>query len=219
MTTLKFNLQTIEFHFKDTHLSINKVDNLDELVDKVSDDEFNKDERMPYWAELWPSAIGLSRFIIKNPELFRQKNILELGCGLGLTSMVLMLQNPASLLCTDYENDALVLARKNFSKNQVCQPHFKWLDWRKPQLNKKYEIIIASDVLYEERFFQPLLDLMYNYLEKNGRIIIAEPNRKIAVSFFEKLKSYGYQYTIHFEEVNQAGKVIIISVYLIAKKY
>ena len=60
---------------------------------------------------------------------------------------------------------------------------------------------------------------MYNYLEKNGRIIIAEPNRKIAVSFFEKLKSYGYQYTIHFEEVNQAGKVIIISVYLIAKKY
>jgi len=217
LTILKLNLQTIDFHFEDTHLIVSKVDNLDELVDQVSDDEFNKDERMPYWAELWPSAIGLSRFIIKNPEFFQKKNILELGCGLGLTSLAMMQQNPAALLCTDYENDALALARDNFQQNNVKAPHFKWLDWRNPQLDAKYEIIAASDVLYEERFFQPLLDLFNNYLTKNGHIIIAEPNRKIAVPFFTKLKSYGYRYAIHYEEVDQGGKMIIISIYLIQK--
>ena len=211
------NLETAQFDFKDTHLKINKVENLDDLVNQVSDDEFNKDERMPYWAELWPSAIGLSRFIIKNPELFHKYNVLELGCGLGLTSMVLMQQNPASLLCTDYENDSLVLARKNFQQNNIKLPHFKWLDWRNPQLDKKFERIIASDVLYEERFFQPLIDLFLNYIQRDGYIIIAEPNRKIAIPFFEKLKNYGYQYTIHFEDVDQNGKTIIVSIYLIRK--
>jgi len=217
LNQLKPNLQTVKFKFQDTQLNIDKVANLDELVDKVSDDEFNVDERLPYWAELWPSAIGLSRFVIKNPELFKQKNILELGCGLGLTSMVLMQQNPRSLLCTDYENNALVLARKNFLQNNIMQPHFKWLDWRNPQLDSKYEIIIASDVLYEGRFFQPLLDLFNNYLDISGRIIIAEPNRKIAVSFFDKIKENAYNYSIQFEKVDQDGKAIIVSIYLISK--
>lgn len=217
MNHLKLNLQTVEFQFQDTKLSIYRAANLDELVDQVSDDEFNKDERLPYWAELWPSAIGLSRFVVKNPDLFNHKNILELGCGLGLTSLVMMLQNPASILCTDYDNNALVLARKNFLKNKIKQPHFKWLDWRTPQLDKKFDCIIASDVLYEKRFFQPLLDLFNNHFDKNGLIIVAEPNRKIAVSFFEKLKAYGYSYSIQFEEVDQDGKVIIVSIYLINK--
>lgn len=217
MNRFKLNLEKVKFKYKDTHLIINKVENLDDLVNQVSDAEFNKDERMPYWAELWPSSIALSRFIIKNPELFHKKNILELGCGLGLTSIVIMQQNPASLLCTDYENDALVLARKNFQQNKIKQPHFKWLDWRNPQLEEKYELIVASDVLYEERFFQPLLALFNWYLQKKGYIIIAEPNRKIAIPFFTKLKSYGYQYTIHFEEVDQNSKIILVSIYSIQK--
>ena len=217
MNQLKLNLQTVKFQFQDTILSIDRVANLDELVDQVSEDEFNEDERLPYWAELWPSAIGLSRFVIKNPELFQQKNILELGCGLGLTSLVMMQQNPASMLCTDYENDALVLARKNFIKNKIKPPHFKWLDWRTPLLRKKFDCIVASDILYEKRFFQPLLDIFNNYFDKNGLIIVAEPNRKIATSFFEKLRTYGYKYSIQFEEVDQDGKAIIVSIYIISQ--
>ena len=48
-----------------------------------------------------------------------------------------------------------------------------------------------------------------------GKILIAEPNRKIAVPFFEQLKSEGFEYTIDFEEVEQGSKPIIVSIYLI----
>lgn len=217
MNQLNPNLQTIEFVFRDTKLSIDRVANLDELVDQVSDDEFNKDERLPYWAELWPSAIGLSRFIIKNPDLFNSKNILELGCGLGLTSLVLMQQNPALLLCTDYENDALKLTRRNFIKNNLKLPYFEQIDWRNPLLDTRYELIIASDILYENRFFQPLQKLFRNYLQANGQIIVAEPNRSVAIPFFDVLKEYGYNYSIQFEEVDQDGKTIVISIYIISR--
>ncbi len=33
------------------------------LLDRISPEEFIKDEQMPYWAEIWPSAIMLSSFI------------------------------------------------------------------------------------------------------------------------------------------------------------
>ncbi|MEJ2546067.1 MAG: hypothetical protein P8Y99_18545 [Calditrichaceae bacterium] len=190
MTKPILNFETVQFDYKDTHLTVNKVENLDDLVNQITDDEFNKDERMPYWAELWPSAIGLSRYI---------KN------------------NTTSLLCTDYENNALILARKNFQKNNIRLPHLKWLDWRNPKLNKKYDIIVASDVLYEERFFQPLQEVFHNYVEEDGQILIAEPNREIAVPFFEMLKNKGYEYTNDFEKVDQGGKTIIVSVYLMWK--
>jgi len=72
---------------------------------------------MPYWAELWPSAIGLARYIKRNPQLLQGKTVLELGCGLGLTSMAIAACEPGQLLVTDYEQDALDLTRKNFELN------------------------------------------------------------------------------------------------------
>ncbi len=36
----------------------------DELIDES---EFADDERLPYWAELWPSARGLARHLLDAP--------------------------------------------------------------------------------------------------------------------------------------------------------
>ena len=62
---------------------LDRIKNLDDLVDQVSDDEFNIDERLPYWAELWPSSLALSEYILCNSNIFSAKNIIELGCGMG----------------------------------------------------------------------------------------------------------------------------------------
>ena len=88
-----FDLQEESFFFNGNRLIIKRVKDLDDLVNRISDDEFGEDERLPYWAELWPSAIALSRFLFKNSSLIKDKNIIELGCGLGLTSLALYSQN------------------------------------------------------------------------------------------------------------------------------
>ena len=52
MIELKAEQTIIEsFNFKDNLLKIRRIKNLDNLVDKVTDDQFNEDERLPYWAE------------------------------------------------------------------------------------------------------------------------------------------------------------------------
>ncbi len=189
---LEINLVEQRFTAGGHLYSMYRIYNLDELVDQLDEEDFKQDERMPYWAELWPSAVGLSNYIAANPQLISNKTVLELGCGLGFTSMVIARQNPEELLITDYEQDALELTRMNFALNGMGEPHLQILDWRGPNLEKKYEVLIAADILYEERFFGPLFDLFFSSLEPGGKIILAEPNRKIAAEFFTMLKNRGF---------------------------
>lgn len=197
---------------------LDRVKNLDDLVDQVSDDEFNKDERLPYWAELWPSALALTEYILNNGRIFKDKKVIELGCGMGLTTMALMKMQPKQLVATDYEQPALDSTLKNFNLNKMDNlPRLELLDWRVPQIDEKFEVIIASDIAYEERFFRPLIDLFHLFLSRNGVIIIAEPNRSIARSFFGKLALAGFQYSCIEIPVNQSDKNINVSVYHIRK--
>jgi len=214
-----FNLELEheDINIADRSFIISRIKNLDALIDQVSDDTFNEDERLPYWAELWPSARALSHYILDHASIFNSRNILELGCGLGLTTLTLAETNPASLLATDYEQDALNHTAMNFNLNKMNPPDFALLDWRTPKLQKKFDVIVASDVAYEERFFQPLLNIFKEYLAINGVIILAEPNRHIARGFFGKIALQGFQYIQSKITVHQEPKEIIVSIYQITK--
>ena len=202
---------------RDYVFKIKRIKNLDDFVDRVSDDEFNIDERLPYWAELWPSAIGLSRYLLKDAPEFNNKSILELGCGLGLTSLCLAMKNPGSLLVSDYEQGALEMTQKNFELNGLALPQMMQIDWRDVKVDQQFDYIVASDVVYEERFFVPLLNLFQSTLDAKGHILLAEPNRAIAKSFFELLANLGYRKSFKNEIVSQDNKPITISIYDIWK--
>jgi len=202
-----------KYIFDDHVFQLKRVKDLDSLVDQVSDEDFNIDERLPYWAELWPSANGLCHFLFKNPQYIAGKSVLELGCGLGLTSLSIASLNPGNFLATDYEEDALKMLKENFILNKIAMPEFKHLDWREPELKKVYDVIIASDILYEERFFLPLKKLLTDYLAVGGTIIIAEPNRPIAIHFFVKMMKAGYKDRLVDEIVNQGGHDIKVSIH------
>lgn len=206
------------FSFGNRQYVIERVRNLDDLVNQVVDDDFNVDERLPYWAELWPSALGMSRFIYKNPDLIQGKSVVELGCGLGLTSLILSSQNPAALLLTDYEAGALQMTARNYRLNKMSPPAMQIMDWRSPDLMQSFQRIVASDVVYEERFFFPLIALFNSYLTSDGLIILAEPNRAIARRFFEMLHNYGFTISAREEIVEQDAVLIRVSIYLISKQ-
>ncbi|MBD3223872.1 MAG: methyltransferase domain-containing protein [Caldithrix sp.] len=206
-----------EYQLAQRRIRLKRIANLDELVGRVSDALFAEDERLPYWAELWPSAIGFIRFADAQPSLFKDRTVLELGCGLGLTTIAISLQRPEKLLATDYEPQALEMTRQNFVKNQLSPPELQLIDWRHPDLNTVFDRIAASDVIYEERFFQPLIDLFNTYLAPGGKIVLAEPNRSVAQKFFRRLMHYGYMLHEKRMRVVQAGRPLTVSVYIISK--
>ena len=208
-------IETVQerFRFDTCTFRLKRVKNLDALVDQVDDAAFAVDERLPYWAELWPSAIALSRFVLSHAEWFASQSVLELGCGLGLTSLALAHCKPARLLITDYEQDALDLSVENFALNGVPPPETALLDWREPDLTDTFNVIVASDILYEERFFRPVIRLLDQLLSPNGMFVLAEPGRPVAQSFFEMFKQAGYEWLSTMETVHQDGKNIQVRIH------
>ena len=99
----------------------------------IDEEDFDRNERLPYWADLWPSAIALARRLA-NLDL-TGKSVVELGCGLGLPSIT-ALSRGASVLATDHYHETLDFAAYNTLSN--LEPRLArnletmQLDWRTP---------------------------------------------------------------------------------------
>jgi predicted nicotinamide N-methyase len=174
-------------------LEILRISDFDSFLDSVTEEDFGADERFPYWADIWPSALALSDYILRHPELMQGKRCIELGCGLGLAGIAATLTG-ASVLFTDYEEDALDFTRRNFNRNCGAQAETRLLDWRSPELNESFDLVLAADVLYEKRFLKPLLNTLRQVTRRNGLILLTEPNRAVAGDFFTLLQEAGMEY-------------------------
>jgi predicted nicotinamide N-methyase len=169
-----------------------RVEDVDTLLDRLPKVQFRPDERLPYWADLWPSALALARYLWESVDL-RGLNVLELGCGLGLAGIVACRQG-AAVTFTDYEADALAFTRYNALRNGCQRAVVRHLDWHAPKLGHTYAVILASDVFYERANFRPLLHTLQTALAPDGHFILAEPNRPVARDFFRMLRDHGFQY-------------------------
>jgi predicted nicotinamide N-methyase len=88
------------------------------------------------------------------PERLDGLRVLELGCGLGLPSLVAAARG-AEMTAVDWAPDAVDLLRQNAARNGLaldCTVH----DWRQP-LPTTFDLALAADVLYERRNVEPVL--------------------------------------------------------------
>lgn len=164
---------------------------LEELERKPDDDPAIIDEQMPYWAELWPAGLALATCILDPRHSRPPGPWLELGCGPGMAGIAAALSGSPGV-CTDYQQEAIWLAELNAIENGIDNLSASLLDWRRPPGDQTYPWILASDITYEERNFQPLLDCFETLLAPGGEIWFAEPGRSIAKPFYDQLFENGW---------------------------
>lgn len=186
----------------------------DELLQKEETDISVKDEQIPYWAELWPSALALAEFILTNPELVRNKKVLEIGCGLALPGIVAG-KFANEVLLTDYLPDPVAYANYNWSLNHPSVPSAELLDWRNPSV-ERYDVLLASDIAYESRAFIPLINNLNRMIKPGGMILLSEPKRRFAEAFFQQLSSEGYNLKVVEVMVKHLEKPTPINVFQIS---
>jgi len=166
---------------------IQRVKDIDSLLEAISDEEFNKDERLPYWADIWPASVALSEYVVENKLEFRGKKILELGCGLGLVGIAVVAIG-GDVLFTDNDSYALRFTRVNFKRNFNRSASVQLLDWRNSGNSHSFDIILAADILYEKRSLQPVLDILENNLAPQGIAYIAGPDRTVSRGIYEMIE-------------------------------
>lgn len=173
--------------------------------DLISEDEYAVDERLPYWAELWPSGRVLAdRLAQRN---LRGLNVVELGAGLAIPSLVAATRG-ASVLATDWYEPALAFMSVNAARLGLAVDTM-FVDWRDPPQalldRAPFDLIVAADVLYEVRNAAPLAALLPRLLADDGEVIIADPRRPDAKSLLETLASTGW--SIHTDEVAHESRL------------
>jgi predicted nicotinamide N-methyase len=147
----------------------------------LDEEAFEHEEYLPYWAELWPSSLALARAVAA--RALRGARTLELGCGLGLPSIAAALAG-GRVLATDWAPDAIAMARANAERNgaQVETLVCSWTDPAPLVERAPWDLVLASDVLYEARNADALLPL----LPRLGREVwLADPGRPPAARFLE----------------------------------
>jgi predicted nicotinamide N-methyase len=128
-----------------------------------------------------------------------------LGCGTGLVGVTAALLG-ARVLFTDFEQDALAFAGANHALNLGTAGLTRLVDWRNPPADMTADLVLAADVLYEQRFLGPLLDTLEQTLRPGGTALVAEPGRTIAEGTLEALERRGLQRELHLREVSADGR-------------
>lgn len=172
---------------------LERAASLEALWESMGDDEFGEDERLPYWTELWPSSIVLSRWLFANRAFIAGKRCLDMGCGLGLTALVGSWLG-AHMVAMDYEPQALRFASRNAAHNNVPEPLWAVMDWRCPAVRAgACEVVWGGDIMYERRFVEPVLAFLEHALTPGGVAWVAEPDRAVYAHFRTQLDSRGWQ--------------------------
>lgn len=174
-------------------LAIERPRDFDHLLDEAATDP---EQNLPYWAEIWPSGIALASTLLCQPDLVRGRNVLELGCGLGVTAIAAQMAG-AVLMVTDYSNDAISLCLLNVLTHTGTEPRSGQVNWRDPApsfINAigSVQVMLAADALYEERDVAPLLALVESVLPRDGLLLLAEPGRVPASRFLTALAMRGW---------------------------
>jgi len=168
----RFVTTTVDVDVADASLSILKPRNSDDLI---SEADYVRDERLPYWADVWPSSLILAKR--RATEVGDGRTFLELGCGLGIVSLTAM-RSGFTVVASDYYEDALSFARANAWRNLHREPAIRMIDWRSlPADIGTYEMIVAADVLYEMAYAHLVADALAAALAPGGTAIIADPGR------------------------------------------
>jgi predicted nicotinamide N-methyase len=151
--------------------------------DLISEEDFARDERLPYWADIWPSSLILAEHVL---GMGGSERVLELGCGVGLVASAAILAG-FEIEATDYYSDALAFTRLNSLLNTGVEPAVRHLDWRKlPGNLQPVKLVLASDVLYERSYATAVADTLTRLLSDDGRAIVADPGRMAVTGFLEE---------------------------------
>jgi predicted nicotinamide N-methyase len=161
----------------------------------ISEDDFEHDERLPYWADLWPSATVLASQVVRGP--LQRVRVLELGCGLGLVTIAAMMAG-AEVTATDYYEAALLFTRANAWRLLRREPATRLLDWRAmPDDVGPVDLVLAADVLDERPYAALVAEVIHRTMAGRGWALIADPGRIAAGRFLEECAARGLEVAWH----------------------
>jgi predicted nicotinamide N-methyase len=157
----------------------------------------------PIFGLLWPSGAELAARMAARVMLPNER-VLEIGCGLALASLVAH-RRGVDVTASDCHPLAATFLRNNLSLNLLTPlpyRHGHWSSLLAPiardghaastLVSGRYDLLIASDVLYERDAEAMLPKFIANHTTESAEIWIVDPNRGNRAAFSKQMTAMGY---------------------------
>jgi predicted nicotinamide N-methyase len=116
---------------------------------------------------------------------------LEVGCGLGLPG-VAALARGLRVVFSDYDATAVRFAANNARLNGFDNFTTRPFDWRDPPADLRVNAVLASDLTYEARHIEPLVDLVRRVLLPGGLCLWTDQDRPTMATLRAALERLGW---------------------------
>jgi len=145
----------------------------------------------PIFGLVWPAGVYLAEIMATFP--LKGRRILEIGCGIGLASLVLQ-RRTADITCTDLHPLTENFLAENLALNQMTALPFHRGSWAQtmPELGK-FDLIIGSDLLYEPDHPQLLAGFIDRHANDNVEVIVIDPGRGNHGKFSQAMVRFGFR--------------------------
>lgn len=128
------------------------------------------------FGQLWPTGLQLANEIAIRD--IAGKRILEIGCGLALSSLIAH-KRQADVTASDRHPLAEDFLSQNSALNGLSGVPYNHLEWdaRRDRSLGGFDLIIGSDVLYERGHIALLANVVKLYAHAHAEVLIADPGR------------------------------------------
>lgn len=193
MSPIRYRYQTVEFGDIDIHVKTLRDKNQFSDPDGTAEKLGISSAVWPLFGVIWQSgrvlADLMSSIDIKN------KRILEIGCGIGLSSLLLNHRH-ANITATDYHPDVHALLKSNTKLNKDKNIPFELINWQRMASKMgKFDLIIGSDLLYEQNHADLLSKFIDIHAKLDCEIIIIDPGRPYRSLFKRRMHELGYSFS------------------------
>lgn len=127
-------------------------------------------------------------------QLVEQKDVLDLGCGVGYGSQLLAMAGAKSVLGVDIAEDAIDHARKNYFHSSVT---FVSKDALTLTLADQFDVVTCFEFIEHVTEQHRVLDIIKRALRPNGTVIISTPRP------LDDLRTHFHAHELNFEELQQ----------------
>jgi predicted nicotinamide N-methyase len=189
-TPIRIKYQTIEIGDIDIHLCTLRDKQQFSDPDDVAKKLGINDTLWSLFGVVWPSSLVLAHYM-QDYEI-ADKRILEIGCGIALTSLMLNKQN-ADITATDYHPEVESFLHRNSALNHDDNIQYQRADWSEDtDTLGRFDLIIGSDLLYDDSHTQQLADFIENHSLPNCEVVLVDPGRGRKNKLGLQMKKYGY---------------------------
>ncbi len=186
----------------DKEIKLLQVTDLESLL--AGKDPFNDVSEFPLWVKLWEASLILSHVVAALPP-GSGATFLELGAGLGASGLTAAACG-YNVTLSDYGKHILDFQKVSAAANGFDNVNFEIIDWKKPPDLPKYDVIAGAEILFNEDFFEPLLNVFNKLLAQDGTIYLAHDARRKSLPDFLNKAAKNYDIAVSSRTLTSDGE-------------